>query len=288
MKPPRFGYQRPSTLEEAVAVLVANEDAKILAGGQSLIPMMNFRIASPPVLVDISRIAGLDQITEADRRLAVGGFVTHQTVAESPLVGRVLPIVAQAAGMIGHLAIRNRGTVGGSLAHSDPAAEWPLLCRLIDSRVQVHGPEGRRLVPGDQLNVGFFETSLGEHDIITGIEFAIPAADTRWGFVEFARRHGDFALAMAGVTYDLDGRAIAEPRVVLGGVSSTPVRARNVEEALAGQPATEENFNIAAARASQACDPIDDVHATADYRSRLAAVLTKRALMAARDRGQEQ
>lgn len=284
MKPPRFDYERPTSLDEAVAVLVANEGAKVLAGGQSLIPMMNFRLASPPVLVDISRIPDMEQIAVADGQLSIGGLVTHQAVAASSEVVRVLPVVAEAAALIGHLAIRNRGTVGGSLAHSDPAAEWPLLCRLVDSRIRVHGPQGPGIVPGDQLNVGFLETCLGEHDILTGVDFTLPPPDSCWAFVEFTRRHGDFALAMVGVNLGINSDAITDPRVVLGALDSTPIRAHEVEEALVGQPPTDETFDAAAALAAEVCNPVDDVHATAGYRRHLATVLTARALRAARDR----
>lgn len=278
MKPAAFEYERPASVADAVAALGAADEAKILAGGQSLIPMMNFRLAAPPVLVDISRIPGLDRIEVRDGRLRIGGLVTHQRVATSETVAAALPILSAAAALIGHLAIRNRGTVAGSLAHSDPAAEWPLLCRLLDARVSVHGPTGPRTVAGGDLNTGFFETCLGPQDLITGVEFDAGDQGAGWGFTEFARRHGDFALVMSAAVVELTDGAISDARIGLGAVGPTAVRATDAEQSLIGQAPSDAALDEAAGLAADACSPASDAHASADYRRRLVRVLTGRAL----------
>ena len=282
MKPPPFRYRRPRTLDEALAQLAeADGDAKVLAGGQSLVPMLNFRLLDPHTLVDINGLEGLDFVKPSERGLQIGALTRHRAIETSRAIRERCPILARAAAEVGHLAIRNRGTFGGSLAHNDPAAEFPLMAVLLEAEIQTRSPSGGRSLPAGDFFVSYLTTALEEHELIVGVEVPSLPAHTGWGFVEFARRRGDFAIAAAAATLTAEDGVIQQARVALAGVGPTAFRASGSEELLAGERLEPELLQRAAEAARDACDPSSDLHASADFRRHVAEVLTRRALSAA-------
>lgn len=279
MKPPPFEYLRPDSVAEAVAALARHGGkAKLLAGGQSLMPMLNFRLLAPAVLVDINRVAGIEGIEETAGGLRLGALARHRAVETSALVTDRFPIIPAVMAHVGHLAIRNRGTIAGSLCHADPAAEWPLLALLLEAQIAVTGATGAREIPAADFFASALETSLAEDEMVTAVHLPALAAGHRWGFQEVARRGGDFALAAAGALLEIDGGRIATARIALTGAGGTPIRATAAEEVLAGQEPGPELFAAAAEAAREAAAPDSDLHASADYRRHLIGVLSKRAL----------
>jgi carbon-monoxide dehydrogenase medium subunit len=286
MKPARFRYARASTLAEAITLLAeAPGEAKLLAGGQSLVPMLNMRLVRPAVLVDITRVRELTGIAPAgDGGLRVGALTRHAELVASPLVRERAPLLAEAARHVGHTAIRNQGTLGGSLAHADPAAELPAALVALDARVLLTGPRGPRELTADTFFRGLLTTALQCDEILSAVE--IPARPAGWGFAEIARRPGDFALAGVAVVL---GNPLTPPspsrgeglRVVGFGVGDRPLRLRSAERELAGRAIDAEAAARAGAAALRDCDPPSDVHGSADYRRHLATVLTERALLQA-------
>jgi CO/xanthine dehydrogenase FAD-binding subunit len=281
MKPAPFDYAAPSTLEEAVALLAAHEgEAKILAGGQSLVPLLNMRLARPSLVVDLGRVGGLGDIREVDGGLTIGAMTTQRAVERSALVAARQPMLHAAVRFIAHPQIRNRGTVGGSLAHADPAAEWPALALALDAELHVAGPRGARTVPAADFFVTYLTTSLAANEVLTAVH--LPARPRRggWAFLEIARRHGDYALAGIAVTTTLDGGGrCADARLVLFGVGSTPLQVAEAEAAIVGQSASAELFaRVADIVGSRIDEPLSDVHASAEFRRHLATVLTRRSL----------
>ena len=282
MKPAAFAYYAPRSLDEAVALLARNgSEAKILAGGQSLVPAMNFRMARPAALVDINRIPGLDGIVAEDGWLRLGALVRHARleapVAEGPL-GRLLPEVAR---HIAHLPIRMRGTFCGSLAHADPASEWCTTALALDAVMVAQGPAGRREIPAAAFFSHVFTTDLQPEEIL--VEARLPLLDANWrcGFAEFSRRAGDFALTMAVVALRLDGGVVRQASIALGGVAPTPVRAPGAAQALLGAAPGAESFAAAAAIAAEEIEPQEDIHATAALRRDLIRAMVRRALLQA-------
>ncbi|WP_226365416.1 xanthine dehydrogenase family protein subunit M [Pseudonocardia sp. ICBG162] len=263
MKCAPFDYVRASSVEETVKVLgEADGDGKILAGGQSLVPVLALRMARPAVLVDVNRIPGLSSIRRIDDTVEVGATVRHSRLVEQT----EHPLLAEAARWIGHTAIRSRGTTGGSIAHADPAAELPVVAVATGAAVTVTGPRGSREIDAEALFVSALTTSVEEDEMITAIRFPRP---DRWGFAEFARRHGDFALVTAVVT-EVRGR----PRITFGGVGPVPHRAAAAEQALAdGRPAAE-----VAHIAAEEIEPTADLHGSVEFRRAIAAEMTRRAL----------
>jgi len=282
MKPPEFGYVAPESLPEALAVLAGDPFAKVLAGGQSLVPLLNLRLAFPSVLVDLRRVAGLDEIRRDGDQLVLGAMVRQRAAERNPAVASAAPLVSAALGHVAHPQIRSQGTIGGSVAHADPAAELPAVLTAMDGRVRVRGPGGERVVGADRLYTGFLETALAEDEIVTAVELRAVPPRTGAACVEIAQRAGDYALcgAVAQVTLEAGGR-VAEARVALFGIADRPRRARAVEAALAGELAEPETFAAAAAHASHGLDPTDDPRAPAEYRLHLARVVTRRALQQA-------
>jgi aerobic carbon-monoxide dehydrogenase medium subunit len=277
VKPAPFTYHRTRSVAETVALLAELGDgAKILAGGQSLVPMMNFRLARPSALVDITRIPGLDYLQAGPDGLRVGALTRHRTIelCRDPAVLDGFGVLPRSARWIGHYPIRARGTLGGSIAHADPAAEWCLLAVLLDAQIQLASPRGQRTVPVTEFFEGFYSTTAEPDEMITEIRFPAPAR--RAALTEFAQRQGDFAVVAAAVSIDLDGSSCREVTVVLGGVGPLPYRVDTTE--LAGQPATEATWRQAGQLAAEQIDPPADGHGTAGYRKRLAATLTERAL----------
>jgi aerobic carbon-monoxide dehydrogenase medium subunit len=279
VKPPGFEYHRAVSVREAIEILTSRgEDAKILAGGQSLVPMMNFRLARPSALVDITRIPGLDFVRLDDGCLRIGALTKHQVVErlDDPHVLARYSVLVRAARWIGHPPIRTQGTVGGSLAHADPAAEWCVLALLLDAEVVVAGPSGERTIPAADLFTGFLQTALDPAEVMIEVRFPAPAP---WAsFHEIARRRGDFALVAAGAALDVENGVCRSARVALGGVGATPVRSPAAEAAMAGAPLEPEVLAEAAAAAARDLEPISDSHAGAGHRRRLTEVLARRAL----------
>jgi aerobic carbon-monoxide dehydrogenase medium subunit len=279
MKPPDFEYVRPASIADAVTLLEnANGEAKILAGGQSLVPLLNFRLAAPALLIDLNRTAGLAFLAANDGMLQVGAMTRTRALELDPLVRHAIPLLAAAASWVGHVQIRNRGTVGGSVAHADPAAEIPAVCVLLDAELVVSGPRGERRIPASDFFAGFLTTALAEDEILTEVRLPVGAVGQRWGFREFAHRRGDFALAGAAVTLTGEpGGTIERARIAVFGTADRPVRASAVEETLAGRPMTDVTFaDAAAAVAEQVAD--DDPRPDAAYRRTLTETIVRRAL----------
>jgi aerobic carbon-monoxide dehydrogenase medium subunit len=281
MKPPRFEYFRPDTLDETIGLLSQYAgEAKVLAGGQSLIPLLNMRLARPAALVDINRVVGLQALDPVDGGLRIGATVRQRALQREPLIIARLPVLAEAATYIGHQQIRSRGTICGSLAHADPAAELPALALALQAELVATGPRGARTIPADQFYQGYLTTALEPSEVLTEVRFQAPPASMAWAFMEVSRRHGDFALVgiVAGLSVDRERDAVSDARLAYFGVGPTPIRASQAERQLLGQSPGAEAFAAAGEAASQATDPADDVHATAEYRRSVTAALTRRAL----------
>ena len=280
MKPAPFAYVDPETIEEAVALLTAHGDeGKLLAGGQSLLPVMNFRLAQPAVLIDLNRVDALLGIAQEDGSLRIGAM-TRQGALERWVAGRrEWGMLAEALALVGHAAIRSRGTIGGSIAHADPAAELPAALLALNGEVVARGPSGERTIPGAEFFLGPLTTALQPEEILTEIRLPSLPAGASWGFQEVARRHGDFALVGAAAVVARGERGhVAEVRLTLFAVGDTPVRATEAEQALAGGEPTSERIEEAARLVGPGLSPSDDLHATAGYRAHVAGVLSERAL----------
>ncbi len=284
MKPPVFAYYRPDTVEEALALLAElGGDAKPLAGGQSLIPTMNFRLAQPAALVDLNRLDALAHISESgEGGVFIGAMTRQRAVERSALVGERAPLLAAALPFVAHPQIRNRGTIGGSLAHADPAAELPAVTVALDAQFHVRSAGSERRLPAAAFFTGLFATALEPGELVVAVELPAPVPRTGWAFLEVARRHGDYALAGVAARLTLDGNGrCADARVVLLSVGDGPVVSPGAAAALAGQQPDAAAIRAAAEAVRQEVDPPGDIHASAAYRRHLAAVLTRRALEAA-------
>ncbi|HEY1980205.1 MAG TPA: xanthine dehydrogenase family protein subunit M [Xanthobacteraceae bacterium] len=285
MKPPLFDYVVPASIDRAVAALAeAGGDAKILAGGQSLVPMLNFRLLRPSVLVDINRIPGLAFIEENADSVRIGAMTRHFQLETLPVIARHFPIISCAMTHVAHLAIRNRGTIGGSLSHADPAAELPMLAMLLDAELHIASSEGKRPVAARDFFLDALTVDLGGADIVTEIVLPKLPPNTGWGFEEVARRHGDFALAAVAATLTVSDGAIAQARLALTGVGPTPLRVAQAEALLIGHALDAELLGRIVGAVREGIAPETDLHASSDYRRHLAGVLTGRALAAAWDR----
>ena len=289
MKPAAFDYLAPSSLAEAIALLQEHGDgAKLISGGQSLMPMLNMRLARPKVLIDLGGLDELRYIREEPGSLVIGALTRQREVERSPLVQARLPLLHEAIGHVAHPQIRNRGTIGGSLAHADPASELACLSVCLDAELTATGPEGERVIPASEFFLTYYTTTLMEGEVLTQVRFPLPPARCGAAFVELSRRHGDFALVGVACVLVLDtAGAIAEARVTLTGVGGTPVRASATEAALVGARPEPAALAAAAAQANAGLDPDSDIHASAEYRRHLAVVMTERALgvAAARAKG---
>ncbi|TMJ25343.1 MAG: xanthine dehydrogenase family protein subunit M [Alphaproteobacteria bacterium] len=280
MKPAPFRYHAPTTIEEAVDTLaeVAPEDGRILAGGQSLVPIMAFRLARPAHLVDINGVKALSRLAVEDGKLCIGACVRHvafeKPVVEGPL-GRLLADVVR---HIAHYPIRTRGTFCGSVAHADPASEWCLVVAALDGEMVARSTAGTRIIPARDFFRGIMSTALKEDELLIEVRLPIVPEDTRCGFYEFNRRAGDFALAMALATFRMRDGAMIEPRLALGSVEDKPRRIAQAEELLAGRPPERAVFEAAAAAVEAAVDPLDDLIVGAEYRRDLSRTIARRAL----------
>jgi len=279
MKAAAFDYHAPETLEAALALLAQHgEEARVLAGGQSLVPTMAFRMARPSVLVDINRIAGLDALESADGRLRIGALVRHARFEKPVVPGPLGTLLARVAHHIAHVPIRQRGTFCGSLAHADPASEWCATALALDAALTLRGAGGERVVAARDWFRGIMTTALQPGEILVSASLPLLSPDWRCGFSEFARRAGDFALAMAIVALRLDGGRVAAARIALGGIGGTPVLAEDAAGLLLGQAPDAALTEAAAHAAAASCKPQDDIHADAAYRRDLVRAMVRRAL----------
>lgn len=279
MKAPDFKYHRPRQIDEALRLLKeVGENGKILAGGQSLMPMLNFRLAAPAHLIDINFITGLDYIRAENGALKIGCLVRQSQALDNPLVRQRCPLLSGALTHVGYAQTRNRGTICGSLAHADPAAELPAVLLALDGSVTVGNATRRREIAAREFFQSFLSTALGGDEMV--VEASVPeqSASSGSSFVEFARRFGDFAIVGVAASLTLANDQIADARIALTGVSDRPWRDRGVEEILIGKRATPELFSKAAGEIPVAIDPTSDIHASAAYRRSLANILTRRAL----------
>jgi carbon-monoxide dehydrogenase medium subunit len=268
VKPSPFAYKKARSLEEAVTLL-ADKDARLLAGGQSLIATLNMRLSAPSLLIDINGLGGLDAISVKNGAVQIGALTRHSQAERSDTVAKHAPLIALAMPHIGHPAIRNRGTLGGSIAFADPAAELPACLLALDGEIDATGPKGKRTIKVQDFFKGLFETALAPQEVLTAIRVPTANKDTRVGFAELARRHGDYAIVGLAASARADGKGLTEVRLAYFGVGNTPVRTKKAEAALA-------QGNIDAAVAALDLEPHDDVQATAKVKKHLAGVLLRR------------
>jgi carbon-monoxide dehydrogenase medium subunit len=279
MKAPRFAYARPASLAEALALLAEyKDDARVLAGGQSLVPMMNFRVAAPKVLVDINRIAGLSGIKVAKNHLRIGALTRHVEIERSVDIARHLPLVAAAMPHIAHPAIRNRGTFGGSCALGDPAAELPACALALAATFIAAGKKGERRIAARDFFTGLYATALKAGELLVAAEFPLPKPGYASAFGELARRHGDYAMVGVAAHGSTQGQKFSDMRVVFFGVEDRPGRTARLERALDGQPATQMTVESAIAELDADLSPRADLHGSAATKLHLAKVLAARVL----------
>ncbi len=272
MKPAAFAYAKARSLDHAIELLGgASGEVRVLAGGQSLIATLNMRLSSPDLLVDINAVPGLDGIAVKDGMLEIGALVRHAQAERSDLVARHAPLIAMALPHIGHVAIRNRGTIGGSIAFADPAAELPACLVALGGEVSLAGPDGHRSVAAEPFFRGLFETALSPRDVLTAIRVPLADAGCRFGFAEFSRRHGDYAMVGLAAQARAEGDGLRAIRLVYFGVGATPVRARDAEAALAAS-----GLAAAVGALARDLDPPDDLQATGPVKKHLAGVLLER------------
>lgn len=287
MKPAPFEYVAPATVAEVLELLAdRGAESKVLAGGQSLVPMLNFRLARPETLIDINQLAELAYIARRDGELRIGALTRHAELERSVLVAEHWPLLTEALGRLAHPPIRNRGTIGGSVAHADPAAELPVALTALDARFVADSRRGRRVLDPDAMFTGPLQSGLEPDELLVEIRVPAVAPPTGSAFVEHARRHGDFALGGVAVTLGRDGDRCREDgaRIVLLGAGPGPRRVPEAEALLAARPFDEDAARAAGEAAARAADPPSDPHADAAYRRRLAAVLTRRAVLRAWER----
>jgi len=282
MKPAAFDYIAPNSLEAAVeAIAAANGDGKVLAGGQSLMPLLNFRMTRPTVVVDLMHIPGMSFIELRGNAVAIGAMTRHADLEFSDLVAQKLPVMAAAMRHVAHLAIRNKGTIGGSLSHADPAAELPMLAVFYGATIRVQGSNGRRDIAAEDFFVSALTNCLDPDEIVFEIDFPVLASHAGWAFEEVARRFGDFALACIAVSFDVLDDQIAEARVAVMGVADTPRRLREAEQALKGARRGPEAAARFAEVVRSCLSPPSDIHVSAEYRKNLIGALAERAFTTA-------
>ncbi len=282
MKPAPFVRHVPRTLDEALKTLaeVAPQDGRVLAGGQSLVPIMAFRLAKPAHLVDINEVAGLDRLEVEGGRLVIGARVRHAAFHKPKFAGPLAGLLAEVVRHIAHYPIRMRGTFCGSLAHADPASEWCLVAATLDAEIVAKSLKGERIIAAKDFFEGIMATSLREDELLAEARLPVLPEGTRFGFNEFSRRAGDFAMSAALVTYRFVDGKIAEPRIGVGGAESSPRRIAEAEQALSGQAPGDKAFRAAAEAAANAIDPLVDHQTDAEYRRDLVRAVVRRALEA--------
>ncbi len=279
MKPPKFDYHAPTTVDEALALLQRyGGDAKVLAGGQSLMPLLNFRLSRPAALVDLNRIPALAYIREHDGQVRLGAMTRQRTIEFDSIVARKLPLLREATPWVGHLPIRTRGTIGGSIAHADPSAEYPAVLTALEGEVVARGPKGERVVPARDLFRTYLTTSLEPEEILVEVRLPATPAGAGVALEEFARRHGDFAIVGIAAMIVREGQRCKQARLATAGAGPVPLRLRAAEEILEREGLGDAAIEAAARRAAELVSPDSDIHASADYRRHLTGVLTRRAL----------
>ena len=281
MKPPVFQYHTPDTIEQVVGLLTSLENNRLLAGGQSLIPMLNMRYAMPDHIIDLNRVKGLSSISLTGTELRIGAMTRQRDIEFSADIESRCPIITEAIHHVGHRQTRNRGTIGGSLCHLDPSAELVTLCSVLNATVSVVGPSGERDIPFAEFPIGHMTSALQPDECLIRISIPLWPQGHGYGFVEFARRHGDFAIVSAAALLELGGSSeIKRASFALGGIGYAPLRMKEIETGIVGKKATTELW-AEAARACRSIDALDDVHASSSYRKRLAVAMARRALQAA-------
>ena len=282
MKPAKFEYHAPASVDEALAILGRYDgEARVLAGGQSLVPMMNFRLATPKAIIDLNRIAGLSYIEEDGEVVRIGSMTRQRRLEFDPRVAAKLPLLREALRWVGHLPTRSRGTIGGSIAHADPSAEIPMVLQTLEGEVVARGAQGERRIPAQQLFQAALTTSLDPLEIITEVRLPAIPATAACGVEEFARRKGDFAIAAVAVMLMRDGDRCIKARLATAGVSPASIRLRDAEAVLEQKGLGEEAIAEAADKAKAAVDPVSDLNGSAEYRRHLTGVLTSRAILKA-------
>jgi len=285
MKPAPFDYHAPRSVEETLDLLARfGDEAKVLAGGQSLVPLMNFRLARPANIVDINRVGELAYVRPANVGLAIGALTRHYVLEEDPQVAERCPMLPRIATLIGHAQIRHRGTVGGSIAHADPVAELPLAAAVLDAEIDVKGPNGTRTLKPPEFFVHYLMTAMEPTELLTEVRFPALPNGAGWSVQEFARRHGDFAIVAAAAILEADNGVCRSARVAIAGGRPTPFRSEGAEAALVGQPLGAEAFAAAAEAAADESDPEGDIHGSADYRRKMVRVFVRRTLEEAASR----
>jgi carbon-monoxide dehydrogenase medium subunit len=279
VKPAKFEYHAPASVEEALQILQRYQgEARVLAGGQSLVPMMNFRLATPTAIVDLNRIAGLAELGEADGAVTIGAMVRQRWLEFAPLIAEKLPLLSAATRWIGHLPTRTRGTIGGSIAHADPAAEIPMILQVLEGEVVVRGPQGERRIRASDLFLAPLTTSLAADEIITEVRFPAMPTGACHAIEEFARRKGDFAIAGISVMLVRDDERCTMARLATAGIGPVTVRLRDAEAILEARGLGDAAIASAAEKAAEIVEPMSDQHGSADYRRHLTGVLTRRAV----------
>jgi carbon-monoxide dehydrogenase medium subunit len=285
MIPGKFDYYAPSTLQEAVALLGRyGSDAKVLAGGQSLIPAMRFRLTLPKVLVDINGVEGLEYVRESNGHLAIGSMAREVMLEESDLVHRKYSLLADASRLIADPIVRNRATVGGNLAHADPANDHPAIMLAYNADIVASGPNGNRTIPIDDFFTDLFENALTAEEILTEIRIPSPASNSGGAYLKMERKVGDYATSAVAVQLTMTGDTCTVARIALTNVSPVPMRAKNAEQAIIGRVITDEVLDLASRAAAAECDPTADLRGSVEYKRDLTRVLTKRAIRRAIDR----
>ncbi len=285
MKPPKFEYHDPSSIDEAVQLLAEHGDeGKVLAGGQSLVPLLNFRLAYPEHLIDVNGVRELDYLRVEGGALRIGAMCRQTALERSEEVAEGWPLLTEAMSFVAHPQIRNRGTVGGSVAHADPAAELPVAFSVLDTKFHVQSSRGSRTLTADELFVTHLTTAMEPDELLVEIEVSASAPSSGYAFAEFSRRHGDFALGGAAILLTLNGGKCDSAAIALLSAAPTPVRATAAEAALVGQAADESTAAAAGDAASGEVDPTGDIHASADYRKHLIGVMVKRGTLSAIER----
>jgi CO/xanthine dehydrogenase FAD-binding subunit len=280
MKPPVFDYYAPQNLAEALALLEQfGSDARVLAGGQSLVPLMNMRLVTPQRIVDINKISELDYIKVRDDYLCLGALTRHRAIERSEVVGAQCPLLTRAVAFVGHAQVRTRGTIGGSVAHADPAAEYPAILAALDGEIVAQSRRGRRVIGWQEFFLAPYTVDLQPDEIVVEVRLRKPAQPAACAFVELSRRHGDFALVEAAVQLELDENGkCTRVNISLGGVGGAPVKAFTAQELLRGQAPDPRHLREAAFAAAKSIDPPDDLHASANYRKKMSSLLVARAL----------
>ncbi len=282
MKPARFDYHAPTSVDDALALLKSHaDDARLLAGGQSLLPMMNFRLAKPAVIIDLNRIPALAYIEREGDIVRIGAMTRQRAIEFSPVIAANLPLLREAIKFVGHLPTRSRGTIGGSIANADAAAEIPMVLQALEGEVRVSGPRGERTIAADKLFLNVMTTSLAPDEMLTEVRLPVMPRSAGWAVEEFARRHGDFAIAAVAVVVVRDGNRCSRARIATAGISTHAGRLRAAEQILEERGLNDSAIKEAAQVAAQDLEPLSDNNASAEFRRHLTSVLTERALQRA-------